>query len=285
MSARIDSVNDGQLLLDGGAMFGVVPKVLWERKCPADDRNRILLGLHCLIIEGDGFRALVDTGVGDKGDEEFAEIYGLEKSGALLDALAAKGLMPADFTHVINTHLHFDHCGGNTRLNDLGLPQASFPVARYVVQQGEWEEALSPGERSRTSYLEADFLPLKAAELLDLVEGEMEILPGVTLIPTPGHTRHHQSILVQTPEGPVFHPGDLIPTSRHLALPWIMSYDLYPVETLESKRRILDRAHEEAWKFYFQHEPGDSPYGEIEWMATKKGEKPVFRPLPLPRRD
>ncbi len=281
MSLRLGSFNDGQLLLDGGAMFGVVPKPLWERKNPADARNRIELGLHCLLIEGDGVRAIVDTGVGDKGDEDFADIYGLESSGRLRAALAERGIAPEDITHVINTHLHFDHCGGDTRLDEGGEAVPAFPNARYIAQKGEWEEAESPGDRSRASYLGPDFLPVKAAGQLELVEGEVEILPGVTLIPTPGHTRHHQSILIQTVDGPVFHPGDLIPTSSHLPLPWVMSYDLYPVETVETKRAILARAREEGWKFYFQHEPGDSPYGELEWLPTKKGEKPVFRPLPL----
>jgi len=281
MDLRIDSINDGQLLLDGGAMFGVVPKVLWNRSNPADERNRIRLGLHCLLIEGEGFLALVDTGVGDKGDEAFADIYGLEESGALVRALKAKGREPEEITHVINTHLHFDHCGGDTCLDERGEIRPTFPKAKYLIQRGEWREAASPGERSQASYLAGDFMPLKEAGQVELVEGETEVLPGLRLIPTPGHTRHHQSVLVETASGPVFHPGDLIPTSSHLPLPWIMSYDLYPVETLETKRRMLDRAREEGWKLYFQHEPGDSPYGELEWVSTKKGERPHFRPLSL----
>ncbi len=281
MSLRIGSINDGQLFLDGGAMFGVIPKVLWERKNPADARNRIELGLHCMLIEGEGIRAIVDTGVGEKGGEEFADIYGLEASGQLRRTLAHRGIRPEDISHVINTHLHFDHCGGNTTLNNKGEAVPAFPSARYIAQKGEWEEALSPGDRSLASYMGHDFLPIEAAGQLDLVEGEVEVLPGITLIPTPGHTRHHQSILVETDEGPVFHPGDLIPTSSHLSLPWVMSYDLHPVETVETKRVILARARKEGWKFYFQHEPGEHPYGEMEWVATKKGEKPVFRPLPF----
>lgn len=280
MSLRLDTVSDGRILLDGGAMFGVVPKVLWEKSNPADERNRIRLGLHCLLIRGKDFLALVDTGVGDKGDESFADVYGLEESGVLRRALAAKGVAPEDVSHVINTHLHFDHCGGNTRLEG-GEAVPAFPKARYVVQRGEWEEACDPGARSRASYLKPDFLPLEAAGRLDLVEGEVEILPGVRLIPTPGHTRHHQSLLIDSDRGPVFHSGDLIPTSSHIRLPWIMSYDLYPVETLETKRRLLCRAREEGWKLYLQHEPGDSPYGELEWAPGRRGEKPVFRPLPL----
>jgi len=281
MTLKLDTVSDGKLLLDGGAMFGVVPKTLWERSNPADDRNRIRLGLHCLIVRGPEFLALVDTGVGDKGDEAFADIYGLEQSGALRVALAAKGIAPEDVTHVINTHLHFDHCGGDTRLDERGRAVPAFPNARYLVQRGEWDDACRPGERSRASYLEPDFLPLAEAGRLDLVEGEAEVLPGLRLVPTPGHTRHHQSLLIDAEGGPVFHPGDLIPTSSHLPLPWIMSYDLYPAETLETKRAMLARAREEGWRFYFQHEPGGSPFGEMEWVPTKKGEKPVFRPLPL----
>jgi len=281
MAARIQTVDDGRILLDGGAMFGVVPRVLWEKSNPPDESNRITLGLNCLLVEGEGYRALIDTGVGSKGDERFASMYGLEESGGLPGALASMGLSVDDITHVINTHLHFDHCGGNTRRGEGGKPEPTFPRARYVVQKKEWELATDASERSQASYLLENYLPVKEAGQLDLVEGETEILPGLRLLPTPGHTLGHQSVLVEAEDGPVFYAADLIPTSSHLPLPWIMAYDLHPVDTLETKRRILDRARDEQWRFYFEHEPGGRPFGDLEWVPTKKGEKPIFRPLPL----
>jgi glyoxylase-like metal-dependent hydrolase (beta-lactamase superfamily II) len=282
MSAiEIHSLSDGRFLLDGGAMFGVVPRVLWERQHAADELNRILLGLNCLLLQGAGFTALIDTGVGDKEDARFAERFGLMRQATLFDALAAAGLEPGDITHVINTHLHFDHCGGNTRRDESGQVRPSFPNARYIVQRGEWQDACQPHERSRASYFSRNFLPVQESGQLDLVEGEMEILPGIHLLPTPGHTAHHMSLLIDLGPRRLFHPADLMPIHSHLPLPYIMSYDLYPMETLATKRRILARLREENWLIYFPHEAGADHCGEVAWVPTKKGEQPVFRPLPL----
>ena len=278
---RLSTLSDGSFRLDGGAMFGVVPRVLWEQNDPADDQNRILLGLNCLLVEAPGVVLLVDTGVGDKEGDVFADQFALERERDLFDALADRGLAREDVTHVVNTHLHFDHCGGNTRLDAAGHAEPSFPNARYVVQRGEWLDATQPHERSRASYLARNFLPVQEAGLLDLVEGETELLPGITLLPTPGHTAHHQSLLLDLPGGRrLLYAADLIPTSSHLPLPWIMSYDLYPLDTLETKRAILERQREEDWLLYFEHER-ESPSGRLDWVPTKKGERPVFRPLSL----
>jgi glyoxylase-like metal-dependent hydrolase (beta-lactamase superfamily II) len=254
--------------------------VLWERANPPDASNRILLGMNCLLIEGPGCRILVDTGVGDKEDDVFADMFALERTATLMDELAARGLKPEDITHVVNTHLHFDHCGGNTRLDAGGLAVPAYPRARYIVQRSEWEDALAPDPRSRASYLERNFAPVAEAGQLDLVEGEVEIAPGVRLLPSPGHTRGHQSVLVQTQAGAVFYAADLIPTSSHLPLPWLMSYDLYPIQTVETKRRFLERQREEGWLLFFEHEP-ERPYGRLVWQPAKQGERPVFEPLPL----
>ena len=275
------TLSDGRFRLDGGAMFGVVPKVLWEQGDPADEANRILLGLNCLLLRGQGTTVLVDSGVGDKEGDRFADQFALERDHDLFDALAELEVAPEDVTHVINTHLHFDHCGGNTRLDADGRATPSFPRARHVVQRREWDDAARPHERSRASYLARNFLPVEEAGLLDLVDGETEYLPGITLLPTPGHTPGHQSLLVDLPDGRrLFYAADLVPTSSHLPLPWIMSYDLEPLITLETKRAVMERAREEEWLWYFEHER-ERPFGELEWVATKKGEKPVFRPLPL----
>ncbi len=277
----LDTLSDGRFRLDGGAMFGVVPKVLWEKGDPADGDNRILLGLNCLLVRTDAFTLLIDSGVGDKEGDRFADQFALERENDLFDALAELSLAPEDVTHLVNTHLHFDHCGGNTRLDAQGQAAPSFPRARYAVQQREWADATRPHERSRASYLARNFAPIEEAGLLDRVDGEVEYLPGVTLLPTPGHTLGHQSLLIDLPDGRrLFYPADLIPTSSHLPLPWIMSYDLEPLRTLETKRSIMERAREEEWLWYFEHER-ENPFGELEWVPTKKGEKPVFRPRPL----
>lgn len=278
---EIINLTDGVIHIDGGAMFGVVPKTMWERAIAPDELNRLPLGLHCLLLRGDDCNVLVDTGVGCRRDDRFASIYGLENTGKLLPALASLGLAPEDITHVINTHLHFDHCGGNTVTDPSGDLVPAFPSARYIVQRGEWEDANAPGERSRASYLADDFRPIADAGLLDLVEGESLILPGLEVIPAPGHTLHHQVVLATTSLGRLLHAGDLIPTSSHLPLPWITGYDLYPVMTLETKRDLLGRQREEDWLLYCQHEPG-MPLGKVEWSDTEKGERPMFRPLSLP---
>ncbi|MBM4118133.1 MBL fold metallo-hydrolase [bacterium] len=278
---RLHSLSDGRFRLDGGAMFGVVPRVLWERGDPADAENRILLGLNCLLVEGPGFRLLIDTGLGDKEDARFLAQFPLERTGDLFSGLAACGLSPADVTHVVNTHLHFDHCGGNTRLDAEGRALPSFPAARYFVQRGEWEDAVRPHALSRASYLARNFLPVAEAGLLERVDGEVEILPGVRLLPTPGHTPHHQSVLIDLPGGRrLFYPGDLIPTSSHLPLAWIMSYDLQPLVTLETKARLLARQRAEDWFVYFEHERA-APSGRLLWTENAKGERAAFQPLPL----
>ncbi|MCP4548260.1 MAG: MBL fold metallo-hydrolase [bacterium] len=282
MSAvKLTNLNDGQFRLDGGAMFGVVPRVLWAKNDPPDEWNRILLGLHCLLVEGPDFKVLIDTGVGNKEGDKFADMFALTRTADLFDGLAAHGLEPEAITHVINTHLHFDHAGGNTRLNAAGEPVPSFPNARYIVQRGEWEDAVNPNEVTRASYLQRNLLPTLEAGQLDLVEGECEVLPGITVLPAPGHTPHHQCVLIDLGERKVWHTGDLIPTSNHLPLPWIMAYDLFPLDTLAAKRRLLERQRAENWLVYFEHERTAQPFGELEWVEHKKKERPVFRPLPI----
>lgn len=277
----LHNLSDGRFRLDGGAMFGVVPRVLWEKSDPADAENRILLGLNCLLVRGAGFTLLIDTGLGDKEDARFLAHFPLERQGDLFSELAACGVAPEDVTHVVNTHLHFDHCGGNTRLDAAGRAEPSFPRARYFVQRGEWEDAIRPHALSRASYLARNFLPVAEAGLLERVDGEAEILPGVQLLPTPGHTPHHQSVLIDLPGGRrLFYPGDLIPTSSHLPLAWIMAYDLAPRVTLETKARLLARQRAEDWFVCFEHERA-APVGRLHWTENAKGERAAFQPLPL----
>ncbi|MBI5747334.1 MAG: MBL fold metallo-hydrolase [Nitrospirae bacterium] len=248
-------ITDGYERLDGGAMFGVVPKVLWEKTNPPDDRNRILMGLNCLLVQGNGKRILIDTGVGRKNDPKFCDIYGIEGRSSLLDSLKGYGLKPGDIDIVINTHLHFDHAGGNTFYDEKGRVAPTFPHARYFTQKGEWDVALNPNERTRATYLKENFLPLEENNCLELIDGDVEIIKGVSLIKTPGHTLHHQSVLIGSGREKGLFIGDLIPMAPHLHLPYIMAYDLYPLTTLETKRWLLARAMDEDWIIFLDHDP------------------------------
>ncbi len=263
----IHALQAGGQRLDGGAMFGVVPKPLWERRIPADARNRIQLGMRCLLIEhGDGL-VLVDTGLGNKETAKFHDIYGIENAGAvgetlLDDALAAAGVTAADITLVVNTHLHFDHAGGNTRRDASGAVVPTFPNATYVVQRGELEYATHTNERTAASYFEQNWAPLVASGQLRLVEGAVELLPGLTLRPTPGHTPHHQAVVLHDRGETACFVADLIPTAAHLPLPWIMGYDVEPLVTLESKRALLHEATAGEWLLIFEHD-ADQAWGRV----------------------
>jgi glyoxylase-like metal-dependent hydrolase (beta-lactamase superfamily II) len=257
---QLHAINAGGQKLDGGAMFGVVPKPLWSRRIQPDDRNRIPLAMRVLLIEHDRGLVLVDTGAGNKEDAKFHEIYGVENTGAsgrtlLEDALRQLGHSPEAVTLVIDTHLHFDHAGGNTWVDEEGVVHASFPRARYVVQRGEYDWATHPNERTAASYFARNWNPIVAAGLFDFVEGEREHWPGIRLIPTPGHTPYHQGVLLESDGERLFYAADLMPTSAHVPLPWIMAYDVEPLVTLESKRTILRRAVDEDWLVMFEHDP------------------------------
>ena len=253
---KCHALEGGRQHLDGGAMFGVVPKPLWERRIPADARNRIPLALRCVLIEHDAGLVLVDTGLGNKEDDKFRDIYGVENAGntgptRLEDALGTLGHKPADVRWVINTHLHFDHAGGNTWRDAAGAVRPSFPAATYVVQKRELEFARHTNERTAASYLKHNFDPIT----FRLVDGETEVLPGIRCLPTPGHVPFHQSILVESGGDRACFLADLVPTAAHLPLPWIMGYDLEPLVTLESKRRLYARAESEGWLLWFEHDP------------------------------
>ena len=256
---RVHAIQAGGQRLDGGAMFGVVPKPLWERRIKADERNRIQLGMRCLLIEHERGLVLIDNGAGNKENPKFHEIYGVENSGTngrtlLEDGLREVGARPEDIALMIDTHLHFDHAGGNTWIDESGVVRPTFPNARYVVQRGEYEWATHTNERTAASYFPHNFEPIVAAGLYDFVTGETEVWPGIRLLPTPGHTPHHQSILIESDGAKAFYPADLMPTSSHVPLPWIMGYDVEPLRTLESKRAILKRAVDEDWLLIFEHD-------------------------------
>jgi glyoxylase-like metal-dependent hydrolase (beta-lactamase superfamily II) len=255
----VHAIQAGGLKLDGGAMFGIVPKPLWERRIQADERNRIQLGMRCLLVEHDVGLVLIDNGAGNKEDDKFHEIYAVENEGGgertrLEAGLKALGFRAEDVAIVIDTHLHFDHAGGNTYRDESGRVRLSFPNARYVVQAGEYHYATHTNERTAASYFPHNFVPVAEAGRFDLVEGEREIVAGVTVVPTPGHTPHHQSVLIDGGGERACYFADVAPTSAHLPLPWIMGYDVEPLRTLESKRTLLARAVEERWLGIFEHD-------------------------------
>lgn len=259
----VHAIQAGGQKLDGGAMFGVVPKPLWERRIPADERNRIPMGMRCLLIEHDVGLILIDTGAGNKESSKFYEIYGIENSGdgertALEAGIRAAGHRPEDVALVINSHLHFDHAGGNTYRESDGSVQLALPNARYVVQRGEYEFATHTNERTAASYFPHNFVPVYEAGRYDLVEGEREIVSGIRVLPTPGHVPFHQGILIESRGETAFYLADLVPTAAHLPLPWIMGYDLEPLVTLETKRRILRRAMDEGWLVIFEHDAANA---------------------------
>ena len=250
---EIHVVSDGHILLDGGAMFGVIPRPLWEKKMPPDARNRITLAMNCLVIRANGKCILVETGAGGKMNAKLRDIYGLD-GPFLVDRLRALDIRPEDINIVVNTHLHFDHCGGNTRLvGDEAVP--TFPNAHYLVQVGELDHALHPTERDHASYIPANFAPVGAAGLLDALEGEHMVTPGVELIRVPGHTEHMQCVRITSGGKTAFFFADLVPTTAHLPIPWIMGYDLFPMTTLENKKRWIPEAIREGWIALFAHDP------------------------------
>jgi glyoxylase-like metal-dependent hydrolase (beta-lactamase superfamily II) len=265
-SIRIHALDAGSLQLDGGAMFGAVPKPLWERRIPADARNRIPLAMRCLLVEAPEALVLVDTGLGNKESDKFLGIYGVANRGSptrLEDAIRHAGFQPTDVDIVINTHLHFDHAGGNTFTDGSGAVRVSFPRARHVVQRLEMDFARSRNERIRASYLAHNFEPVVQAGLWDLMDGPAEITKGVSVLPTPGHVPYHQSVIVESPGAVACFLADICPTSAHLPLPWIMGYDLEPLVTLETKRALWARALEEDWLLVFEHDP-HVPWGRLD---------------------
>ena len=252
MTTSVKLLSDGIIKFDGGTMFGQVPKVRWEDKIPTDRKNRITLGLNCLLIQIGGKNVLVDTGVGSKELDNEKETYGLVPS-RLLKGLRSLGISPKEIDAVILTGLHFDHSGGCTRLDRAGNLVPNFPRATYFVQSVSWEEACSPSERYQASYRSEDFLPIEENGQLELLDGDTEILPGLWVKVTDGHARGHQIVLVNAGGERIAFLGDLVPTPYHLDLAAISAFDQFPEETLERKREFLQRAVREGWLLIFAH--------------------------------
>jgi glyoxylase-like metal-dependent hydrolase (beta-lactamase superfamily II) len=256
--AKLTLLNGGNFRLDGGAMHGVVPKTLWSKLVSCDALNRCEYTTRCLLIEAGGKRVLVETGNGDKFSPKLKDIYGIDHDRSIEHALREVGLSPDDIDVVVMTHMHFDHSGGTTRYSTSGSGLAPvFGRARHVVQKREWEDATHPHERNQASYLQENIGPLGEAGLLELVDGEKEIVPGVRVIPTPGHTAGHQSVLIGEwdPGAPkALFLGDVVPTAVHVKLPWVMAYDLDPARTVETKHALFTRALQEDWLLLWGHD-------------------------------
>jgi methylmalonyl-CoA epimerase len=248
------SLFDGVFRLDGGLMFGMVPKPLWLKKTPSDDRNRITLTMRPLLVRGTR-TMIIDAGIGDKENEKFRTIYGVDRTRHLDHALADAGLTANDIDIVLATHLHFDHAGGFTVRDASGRLRPRFPRARYVARRGEWEDATHPNERNRGSYLMDNYAPLAEAGVLDLVDDDQTIMPGVRVRRTGGHTAHHQMIWIESRGAHAAYPADILPTRAHLPPNWIMGIDSYPVDTLSVKKMFLKEAMEREALVFLDHDP------------------------------
>lgn len=258
-------LSDGEIWLDGGSMFGIVPRNLWSKLTVPDEQNRIRLGLNPLLIRTNQQLVLIETGIDRKPGEKFRRIYGLSENNPVLSQLALLGVAPEDIALVINTHLHFDHAGLNTRLMG-GKLVPTFPNARYIVQKQELDDGLHPHERSRASYLSDNVEPILPQ--FDVVEGEVEVMPGLRVVPVPGHTLGMQAVELSS-EGQHFaYTADLIPTMMQTPLPYIMAFDLHPMTTLETRKKMYERWVEGDYLLGFTHEPG-YPLGRL--VRTEKG--------------
>jgi len=258
----------GAFRLDGGAMFGVVPKALWSRVAPADEQNRIALQTNCLLLEREGTRVLVETGYGGKWSEKDRAIFAMEPR-TVVDALAEVGVAPSDIDHVVVTHLHFDHAAGLTALGEDGAtPAPVFPRARIVVQRLEWDDACANKSTMTATYLKSHLTPI--ADRVRLVDGEAEVLPGIHVFPVPGHTWGQQAVRFDDGDGPVCFPGDVVPTRNHAGLAFNMAYDQLPYQNLLTKQDLFARARAEGWRLVLDHEP-DAPVVRVIEDVARPG--------------
>ena len=264
---ELNILSDGTYPLDGGAFFGIIPKVMWSRKVQADERNYVSAGLNSLLVRTGRENVLIETGIGDKLSERMIKFYG--QPAKLLTSLSATGLAPDDIDIVINTHLHFDHCGWNTMRGADGTIVPTFPRARYYAPRGEWEYARHPSARDAISYIPDNYDPLVGSGQMTLLNGGEEIVPGISVRTFPGHTAHMQGVLVQSGGKTACYISDLIPTTAHIEIAWGMSFDLYPLQTVESKKDYYEESIPQKWLTVFTHDP-TLPWAYIERDDTAK---------------
>ena len=252
---ELSIINSGYFKLDGGAMFGIIPKALWEKSNQADQENRIRLSTRNLLLRSSNKNILIDTGMGNKWDLKSQNIYSIDQSEFILaNELSKVKLTPSDITDVILTHLHFDHSGGSTKIEN-GRIIPVFENAKYYIQKKNYEWAVSPSERDRGSYIKDNFLPLYNAGVLNFIDGEKNFDDEIELIPVMGHTFHQQLVKISDSSSSILYCGDLVPTSSHIPLPYIMGYDLQPLISVREKKKLLSLAAEENWKLFFEHDP------------------------------
>lgn len=254
---EIYSIESGRILLDGGAMFGVVPKTLWSRQIPADDKNRIKMAMRLMLIQSNdsGKIYLIDNGSGDKFNEKMSSIYGLDyEHSDLIGSLKSCGFKPEDITDIIFSHLHFDHCGGTTTYDQNGNLKEVFPNAVYHVNERHWETANHPNEREKASFFPENINPIKESGRLNLVQNHHEFEPGLKTVPMDGHTEGQQLPVITHGSITMVYVADLIPTFAHVPLPWVMGYDMKPIQTLEEKAHFLRKASEESWYLFMEHD-------------------------------
>jgi glyoxylase-like metal-dependent hydrolase (beta-lactamase superfamily II) len=251
---EIFSFVENRFKIDGGAMFGVVPKIIWEKMVNCDEKNRVDLDLNLFLVKTKNKNILIDAGMGETLTDRMKRIYGIEKNSNLNQGLAKFGLKPEDIDLVIPTHLHMDHAGGVVKFNENDEKVPTFPNARHIIQSQEWEDALCPDERTMATYFPENFFILRDFNLLDLVDGEKEIEPGIKVILTGGHTRGHQAVLIDTGNEKILCPGDILPTQNHLKIPYVASVDTYPLETMKVKKDFLERCLNDGWHVAFDHD-------------------------------
>jgi glyoxylase-like metal-dependent hydrolase (beta-lactamase superfamily II) len=258
---ELSIIPDGTYPLDGGAFFGVIPKIMWSRKAAADERNYVQAGLNSLLIRTGKQTVLVETGMGNKLSERMVKFYG--QPAQLLANLAAAGVSPEDVDIVVNTHLHFDHCGWNTVRGKDGKIAPTFPRAKYYAPKGEWQYARKPSERDAISYIPDNYDPLVQSGQMTLLKGGEEIVPGISVKTFPGHTAHMQAVIVEGRGQTACYISDLIPTTAHIDITWGMSFDLYPLQTIESKKQYYAKAIAEKWLTVFTHD-AKTPWAYVE---------------------
>jgi glyoxylase-like metal-dependent hydrolase (beta-lactamase superfamily II) len=278
---ELTAVSDGIYHADGGAFFGVVPKTMWSRKFKANEQNLIGVGLNSVLVRTGRQTVLIETGIGNKMSERMVKIYG--QPAQLLDNLEKAGISPDEIDVVINTHLHFDHCGWNT-VRSGGRVLATFPRAQYYVQEGEWQHGRRQHERDAISYISDNYDPLIANGQMHLLYGDQEIVPGISVKLFPGHTQNMQAVIIKSGGQTACYISDLIPTTAHLPITWVMAYDLFPLQTIESRKRYYLQALPEKWLTIFTHDP-EHPWAYLsqdsmgKFTATYPGADPEQPPI------
>ena len=260
---ELTAISDGTYHLDGGAFFGVVPKVIWERRVKADEKNLVPSGLNSVLVRTGDQTVLIETGIGNKLPDRMVKIYG--QPSELLNNLSAAGISPGDIDIVINTHLHFDHCGWNT-VRQGDKIAATFPNAQYYVQEGEWQHARRQHERDAISYISDNYDPLIANGQMHLLKGDQDIVPGISVQVFPGHTQNMQAVIIKSGGQTACYISDLIPTTAHIDLTWVMAFDLCPLQTIDSRKRYYAQAIPEKWLTIFTHDPN------VPWAYVEKAD-------------